>query len=381
MFNQNRILLFVFIAGCGFLLACQKPVTERFVIGSSLNLPTQPFNYANPPLPDFLADSFIARFDNTPTDNPISNWGATLGRVLFYDTDLSLTQTLSCASCHQQAFGFADTARFSIGHTGGKTTRHGMSLINARYYQNGRFFWDERAATLEDQVLQPIQDSIEMGMTIERMIERLQAKPYYPILYRYAFGSETINANRTAQALAQFVRSIVSYRAKYDVARADVKSRYEPFPKFTSQENAGKDLFMNNLTVNCGGCHNTDLFISDQPRNNGSQLINTDPGIFIHTRNANDLGKFKAPSLKSILLRKYYMHDASLQGIDAVIEHYNIGILPNPNLDDHLVNSGTKLPQIMNLSQAEILALKAFLATLTDHALVSDEAFSNPFKK
>jgi cytochrome c peroxidase len=75
------------------------------------------------------------------------------------------------------------------------------------------------------------------------------------------------------------------------------------------------------------------------------------------------------------------MHDASLQGIDAVIEHYNIGILPNPNLDDHLVNSGTKLPQIMNLSQAEILALKAFLATLTDHALVSDEAFSNPFKK
>jgi cytochrome c peroxidase len=381
MFTRNRILLFLFTAGCGFLLACQKPVTDRFIIGSSLNLPTEPFNYATPPLPTFFADSFIARFDNTPINNPISNWGATLGRVLFYDKDLSLTQTLACASCHQQAFGFADTARLSIGHTGGKTTRHGMSLINARYYQNGRFFWDERVSSLEDQVLQPVQDSIEMGMTIERMIARLQAKPYYPILYRYAFGSETINADRTAKALAQFVRSIVSYRSKYDQAREQVNSRYIPFPSFTGEENFGKDIFMNNLTVNCGGCHNTDLFISDQPRNNGSQLTNVDPGIFIHTRNANDIGKFKAPSLKSILLRKFYMHDASLQGIDAVIEHYNIGILPNPNLDDHLINTNTKLPQIMNLSNPEINALKAFLATLTDHALVNDEAFSDPFKK
>lgn len=380
MKKQTSILFILFIAGCFFLWACQRPVTDRFILGSSLNIPGEPFNYANPPLPAFFADSFIARYNNTPANNPVTNWGATLGRVLFYDPDLSLTKTLSCASCHQQQFGFADTAKFSVGHTGGKTHRHSMSLINAAFYQNGRFFWDERAVSLEDQVLQPIQDSIEMGMTLDIMVQRLQAKPYYPILYRNAFGTTTITPELTAKALAQFVRSIVSYRSKYDKARADVESRFVDFPKFTAQENAGKAIFMNNLQVNCGGCHNTDLFITDRPRNNGSQLTNTDPGIFIHTRNANDLGKFKAPSLKSVLLRKHYMHDASIQGIDAVIEHYNIGILPNPNLDDHLVNQTTNLPQIMNLSASEIQALKAFLATLSDYALATDEAFSNPHK-
>lgn len=380
MTTLNRIGLLLCIVGCGFLLACQRNPSDRFILGNSLNLPAEPFNYANPPLPHFFNDSFLTRTDNTPIDNPISNWGATLGRVLFYDKDLSLSRTRHCASCHNQSFGFSDTAQLSIGHTGGKTHRHSMSLINARYYANQRFFWDERAATLEEQVLQPIQDSVEMGMTLPLLVERLKQKPYYPILFKKAFGSETINAELTAKALSQFVRSIVSYRSKYDRARAQVQSNKVHFPLFTAEENWGKSIFMNNLVVNCGGCHHTDLFIGDQPRNNGVQINNIDAGIYAHTRQIGDEGKFKTPSLKSVMLRSRYMHNGSIKGIDALIEHYNLGILPNPNLDDHLIDVTTRLPKIMNLSQAEIQALKAFLATLSDWELSRDEAYSNPFK-
>src|SRR5690606_13559187 len=126
-------------------------------------------------------NQFIQIVDNTPADNPVTDWGATLGRVLFYDKNLSLNNTISCASCHHQQFGFTDTAILSIGFEGGHTQRHAMALTNARYYLNGRFFWDERAASLEQQVLMPVQDTVEMGMTIPQVIQRLNTKPYYPI--------------------------------------------------------------------------------------------------------------------------------------------------------------------------------------------------------
>ncbi|MGI9190984.1 MAG: cytochrome-c peroxidase [Chitinophagaceae bacterium] len=380
MTTLNRIVLVFILAGCGFLFSCQRPPTDRFILGESLNLPPEPYNYANPPLPAFFKDSFITRTDNTPADNPINDWGATLGRVLFYDKELSLSRTKNCASCHNQNHGFSDTAQLSVGHTGGKTHRHSMSLINARYYENKRFFWDERAATLEEQVLQPIQDSIEMGMTLDLLVNRLKQKPYYPILFRKAFGTENITADLTAKALSQFVRSIVSYRSKYDRARSEVNKPNDYFPAFTSEENLGKSIFMNNVVVNCFGCHHTDLFLGDQPRNNGVQMDNLDAGIYAHTRQNGDQGKFKTPSLKSVMLRSRYMHNGTLKGIDAVIEHYNLGILPNPNLDNHLVDVNTKLPKIMNLTPNEIQALKAFLATLSDWELSKDEAFANPFR-
>lgn len=91
--------------------------------------------------------------DNTPVLNPVTNEGATLGRVLFYDKNMSINNTISCSSCHQQQFAFSDTATLSLGFDGGHTGRHSMGLSNAKYYSRGHFFWDERANTLEDQVL------------------------------------------------------------------------------------------------------------------------------------------------------------------------------------------------------------------------------------
>lgn len=344
-----------------------------------LNLPDNPFNYSNPSLPDFFQNQFVQIQDNTPATNPVTNWGSTLGRVLFYDKQLSLNNTIACASCHIQAFGFTDTAQFSRGFDGGLTSRHSMALVNAKYYKNGRFFWDERAATLEEQVLMPIQDPVEMGMTLDKVVSRLNNSPYYPALFEKAFGSKNISADKVAKALAQFVRSLVSYQSKYDIGRSLVDNQLTDFPNFDASENNGKRIFMLHPKIACFGCHNTDVFIADNPRNNGNLFENIDQGIFVHTQQNMDIGKFKAPSLKNVSLRGRYMHSGQIKGIDEVIAFYNSEIQPNANLDLHLKGLNG-FPLQMNLSATEKIALKAFLETLTDHVLIKDEKFSNPFK-
>ncbi len=383
--KQTRLphCLLALIMSLFLLDSCkEKPsfVSDDEILRTYLNLPSEVANYASPWLPSFFNNQFVTIQNNTPATNPTTNWGATLGRVLFYDNQLSKNNTISCASCHQQAHGFTDTSRLSIGFMGGATHRHSMALANAVYYTNGRFFWDERAATLEEQVLQPLQDSIEMGMTLPEVIQRISATAYYPILFDYAFGSKEISDERVAKALAQFVRSMVSYDSKYDQGRGLVANGTIDFPNFNEQENIGKRIFMSHPIVNCSGCHITDAFIGDNARNNGLSEFNTDEGTYIHTQNELDKGKFKTPSLKNIAVRGRFMHDGSMTSLDQVIEHYNRGIQPNPNLDPHLINNATKTPVKMGLTELEKTQLKAFLETLTDHTLVTDKKFSNPYK-
>ncbi len=172
-----------------------------------LQLPEQPFSYADRQLPAHFKQLSVRRFDNTPADNPVTDAGAALGRVLFYDTRLSVNNTIACASCHQQKHAFSDPARFSKGHDGKLTDRNSMPLVNVRFYPTGRFFWDERAATLEQQVLMPIQNKLEMGQDLGKLIDILGNDATYPGLYSKAFGDATVTKERTAKALAQFVRS------------------------------------------------------------------------------------------------------------------------------------------------------------------------------
>ncbi len=380
MSGITRVFLVIFF---GLILgSCQKDGAGRptnAVWKPFVNLPDSAYNYSNLSLPDFFQNQFVRIQDNTPTTNPVTNWGATLGRVLFYDKQLSLNGKIACASCHVQAFGFTDTAQFSKGFEGGLTTRHSMALVNAKYYQNGRFFWDERAATLEEQVLMPIQDPVEMGMTLDKVVARLSSSPFYPALFEKAFGSTGITADKVSKALAQFVRSLVSYQSKYDVGRSLVDNRLKDFPNFDPTENLGKAIFMTHPQIACFGCHNTDVFIADNPRNNGSLFENTDQGIFTHTKQALDIGKFKTPSLKNVAVRGRYMHLGQLKGLDEVIDFYDANIQPNANLDLHLKGLNG-LPLQMKLSDTEKIALKAFLETLTDHVLIKDEKFSNPFR-
>jgi cytochrome c peroxidase len=352
---------------------------EFAILSKNLNIPEIPFNYSKPILPSFLLNQFVTIQNNTPNSNPITDWGATLGRILFYDKNLSINHTIACATCHSQQFGFTDTAQFSMGFLGAKTSKHSMALANATYYANGRFFWDERAASLEAQVLQPLQDSVEMGMTLPQVVKRLQSQKYYPILFKKAFADTTITTTNIAKALSQFVRSMISYTSKYDQGRAQVANRTDIFPNYTTQENEGKTIFMSHAKIACFSCHNTDAFITDNPRNNGLSSNNKELGIAIHTKQLSDVGKFKSSSLKNVALRKRFMHDGSIGSLVDVIEHYNSGIVMSPTLDVHLMNGNRTAPLQMKLTQSQKDALLAFLNTLTDQKMLLEEKFSNPF--
>jgi len=372
---------------------------------AELNLPLDYFNYANIELPSHLANNefpaqfqfqALSEYDNTPIDNSITDEGATLGRVLFYDKKLSANGTISCASCHQADHGFSDPNILSEGFEGGLTRRHSMGIVNARFYADGRFFWDERAETLEDQVLMPFQDDVEMGLTLQELINIVGEQSYYPFLFADAFGDEDITSDRISKALAQFIRSMVSTTSKYDQARSEVQSPIANFPDFTELENQGKRLFYlpreltNGVNGNCVGCHQTEAFVGPFPSNpgpltsfattNGLDATSTsDLGVFETTGNNRDIGVFKVPSLKNIAIRPPYMHDGRFATLEEVIEHYSSGIQNHPSLISPLVNSNGEAGQF-NFTQDEKEALVAFLETLTDIAMLEDEKYSNPFK-
>ncbi len=392
---MNRSGKFVLLYFLLFVLnACQSPATDE-VLTESTNALSQinigKFEYVSVNFPAFFGmrgqgpgNNAVLDNDNMPEDNPITNAGATLGRVLFYDKQLSKTNIVSCASCHHQANGFSDTKVQSDGFAGGKTRRHSMSLTNARFYESGRFFWDERAATLEDQVLMPIQDEVEMGLSLETLISKVQNQAFYAPLFRNAFGDENITSDRISKALAQFVRSLVSFESKYDVGRAKVNNPNEDFPNFTPAENLGKRIFFGRGQQggDCARCHATDAMITpaNGPFNNGLDATSTtDLGVFETTQNRGDLGKFKSPSLRNIGVSAPYMHDGRFQTLAQVIEHYNSGVQNHPNLDPGLRNQNGGGPRRLNLSNTEKLALEAFLNTLTDTNFLQNEKFSDPF--
>lgn len=367
------------------LYSCTKSGTTPAIEDAlaALNLPSTFFAYANQQLPNYLLTPNIAGQDNTPADNAVTDQGATLGRVLFYDKTLSLNKTVSCASCHHQALGFSDSAVLSKGFLGGLTARNSMSLVNARYYPAKHFFWDERAATLEAQVLTPIQNSVEMGMQLDTLVNRLKATTYYPVLFAKAFGDTTINSDRISKALSQFVRSIISYKSKYDAGRSQVPPGADPvqtpYNNFTAQENQGKQLFFSPLTA-CATCHGTETFTAPGNRNDGIENPSVDEGVGGVTNIIAQVGNFKVPSLKNIELTAPYMHDGRFATLEQVVEHYNSGIQANANLAPQLKNpNGT--PKRLNLSDEQKASLVAFLKTLTDTAITTDEKFSNPFKQ
>ncbi|WP_089153087.1 cytochrome-c peroxidase [Algoriphagus marinus] len=360
---------------------------------SAINLPDIPFDYTAIDIPRHLSTNALIGpgqnaaidNDNTPSTNPTTNDGATLGRVLFYDKSLSANGTISCASCHIQANGFSDPKKLSLGFDGATTRRHSMSLINARWYDRGRFFWDERAATLEEQVLEPFQDPVEMGMTLSQVVTTVQNQSFYAALFKNAFGSTEVTSDKISKALAQFIRSIVSVSSKYDVGRASVNIPTADFPNFTVSENNGKRLFFMPKALgglSCVGCHSTEAFINPDAgtTNNGLDLVSTtDLGVFEAIPNPQFSGTFKVPSLKNIQLTAPYMHDGRFATLEEVIEHYNNGVKNHPNLNSSLKDLNGN-PQQLNLSEQQKIDIVNFLKTLTDNTLTNDPKFSDPFK-
>lgn len=377
------ILLQILLVGCkkdsDVGAKTETPVDP---VAAALNLPSTPFNYANPALPAYLTTPNILGQINTPANNPITDNGATLGRVLFYDKNLSANNTISCASCHKQADAFSDVSIKSTGFNGGLTARNSMPLTDAIYYPNGRFFWDQRAATLEDQVLMPIQDLVEMGLTLTQLESKVKSLAYYPSLFQKAFGDSVINSDRISKALAQFVRSIVSYQSKYDAGRSAFPPGPLPpganFSNFTPQENQGMNLFRG-PQAGCTPCHGSETFTAPLEKNNGLDLTTTDRGFGAVVNNINLDATFKVGSLRNVELTAPYMHDGRFATLEQVVEHYSSGVKNHPNLSPQLRLPNGQ-PRLANLNPQEKAAIVAFLKTLTDRTITTDIKYSNPFK-
>ncbi len=361
----------------------------RAAFGSNID-PTALANYANQTKPNYLNPAK----DNT-AGNTIVDTKATIGRVLFYDKNLSIDNSVSCASCHRQEFAFGDTALQSRGVASGITGRHSMRLINTRFAVENKFFWNERAATLEAQTTQPIQDHAEMGFSgvggranFAALLTKLQSVAYYKELFQFVYKDQNITEARMQECLAQFIRSIQSFDAKYDVGRAQVNNDNNPFPNFTAGENAGKNLFLTPPTfdatgnrtgggLGCNGCHNAPEFdIDPQSRNNG--IIGTIGS------NVLDLLNTRAPSLRDVMNANgnpnaAMMHTGVFTTMQQVLGHYgNINIAPgNNNLDNRLRPGGN--PQKLNLTAQEVINVVAFVKTLTGTNVYVDAKWKNPF--
>ncbi len=342
----------------------------------SLHLPATPYRYADVELPAHFKTDAVRRADNTPKDNPVTDAGAALGRVLFYDTRLSANNTTACASCHSQKHAFASPHRFNVGFAGHQLDRNSMSLVNLRYYGRGRFFWDERARSLEEQVLMPIKSKTELGQDLPRLVQTLAADPAYRELFQKAFGDSQVTPERMARALAQFLRSMVSYQSRFDEGLARARSVRADFANFTAQENRGKTLFLRN----CATCHmprgREALLFMTRPLNNGldADPRGTDGGVGDVSLRGGDVGRFKSPSLRNVEYTAPYMHDGRFATLEEVVDHYSKGVKSHPNLD-------RRLRRRRELDDSQKAALVAFLKTLSDPKFISDPKFSDPFRE
>lgn len=352
-----------------------KAIREEF--GGRIDIHNLP-NYANQPVPDYI------KGDNGK-DNPITDEGATLGRVLFYDKKLSVDNTL-CASCHQQALAFSDSAVVSRGVQGGVTERHSMRLINARFNYEKKFFWDERAETLEDQTTMPMKDHAELGFSgqqgrpdFQDLLSKLQAVDYYNELFTLVYGDSLITEDRLQRALAQFVRSIQSFDSKYD------EGYKQDFSNFTESEKRGMELFTilpqapggyrNGGGLGCFICHRPPAFdIKPDAGNNGIIGVANKPGEI-------DITNTKAPTLRDIAnpngqLNGPLMHDGSVTTFAELI--LAVESQPfNPNRDT-IMGQGTFN---LHISEQEAEDLVAFLKTLSGKNVYTDERWSNPFQE
>jgi cytochrome c peroxidase len=356
--------------------ALGRSASDRFAIvafESGLRTPALPgtsFAYASAPLPAHFVATVggvsIAGMDNTPATNPVTDAGATLGRVLFYDPRLSVNDASSCGSCHRQSIGFSDALPFSVGFGGALTSRHSPGLANARFYQRGRFFWDERAPSLEAQALEPIQNPKEMGMSLDALALKLSVTSYYPSLFTAAFGTPSITGDRIAAALAQFVRSLVSGGSRYDRA-FDATGVPNFASTLTAQEIQGEQIFRRS---GCNACHVGVAQVGDALHVTGLDAAPLDSGA--------GGGAFKAPSLRNVAVRPRFMHDGRFTTLEQVIDFYDTGVQPSPGLDPRL-KAPDGSPLRLRLTVAERASLVAFLGALTDSAFLEAPRFANPF--
>ncbi len=406
--NKSKLSKFILFTTCfilSFFIACRKPDTIPVEAQGNPNLPVTPYSYT--------------------AKHAVNDNLATLGRVLFYDQNLSVNNAVSCGSCHKQEFAFANNVRFDKGFNGLPLTRNSPSIQGIKgfspatnfVFNDSTFifepsitdssgmptinnqnqvllFWDGRQRNVADMVLNPVLNHNEMNVPdFETLVNKLNSLSYYPDLFKKAFGDETITKERIAFALEGFL-SCLNTSAEQNF---EVKS-------LTPVEEQGKSLFHNKY--NCAKCHDQGGFgnprftLEDPTFNNGgggsgpygpatdpSQMFNigldqvySDQGLARLTGRAGDEGVFKVPTLKNISVTAPYMHDGRFANLGEVLDHYSHGIQPNSNLSP-LFRSLDGTPKKLNINPAEKLAIISFLNTLKDEDFLTSSMYSDPFKK
>jgi cytochrome c peroxidase len=310
-------------------------------------------------------------------DNPVTEAGAELGRYLFYDPILSADSNISCGSCHKQEYAFSDAPNaFSKGFDNRILSRNTLPLFNLAWYPS--LFWDGRASSVEEQVFHPVRDTSEMNLLWPEAIARLNRSKFYRSKFKAAFNTDNIDSILIARAIAQFERTLISYRSRYD-------SVLQGLTYLTAEERDGLVL-MNDMTKgDCLHCHTTDadpLGTTLTFSNNGLDAA-TDPmqyrdaGRGKITGNMKEYGSFKIPSLRNIALTAPYMHDGRFKTLEEVIDFYSEGVYAGVNIDSKM---GLAHQHGVHLTPQEKKNIITFLNTLTDSAFVKDPQYRNPFK-
>ena len=368
-------IISVFISSCGDIVEYEVsgPYSDQefAVLSANLNLPSTYFIYGE-----------SSGFPDSKPNHQV-NAMATLGRVLFYDTQLSSDNTVSCASCHKQELAFSDDIAFSHGVNGKVTTRNSLALGVFKSFSTysedpgTQLFWDGRVTTLSEQMAQSLESPNEMGMKLADLIPKLNNLEYYTILTKKAFGTEQMESWMPFAAMESFINSLSSNQAKIDFIQFPANSTQttQHWTNFTDEENMGKNIFFGN----CNTCHSAGLFEGEVDfASNGLDLTYDDNGVGEITNRYEEYGVFKVPSLRNIELTAPYMHDGRFKTLEEVVDFYSENIQDHPNLHPAL-EYPTGDPKKLELSAEEKSALISFLKTMTDQTILAEPKWSNPF--
>lgn len=394
------------ILGVAFFSACRDESVINYTdpdfkkATETLDIGILPLDY-NTPLLGFLKTAGMA-------DVHLDNAKAELGRVLFYDNNLSKDGKISCASCHKQELAFSDDKAFSEGVFGRITARNSSALGNTAHFGSNLrpyfnmpigLFWDERANDVSRQAEETFHNALEMDMSMDEVVQQVQRLPYYPYLLRQAYGDSQPTPERLLESIEMFVNSIASRGSKFDKSMeqsVDFTTNtvvvnitsvstvyYNPIETtdtivlikdFTIDEALGMDLFIKN----CSFCHSPVRTLQNiSLACNGLELDYTDEGLGAITGRPEDKGVFKSPPLRNIALTAPYMHDGRFKTLEEVIEFYNTGVKNHPNLHQLIRRPNLQTPMFNATQKNQLLA---FLHTLTDPNLKDDPRYASPFK-
>lgn len=340
MLRHSSIPRFLRLSGGGiffiFLFSCEKEPVDSSI--TYMDIP----------------DGFPAV--EHPEDNSYSNDRWKLGKRLFFDPILSRDSTISCASCHRADFALADQLPVSPGVDGNLGTRNSPSLFNVGYFPY--FMREGGVPSLEMQVLVPLQEHTEMDFNIVDAAQRISQDPTYVSAANKAY-SRNPDAFVITRALAAYERTMISGNSTFDKSENGSAT-------LTASEQRGADLFFSDRT-NCSSCHDGFLFTNHSFANNGLYASYSDPGRYRLTSDSADLALFKVPSLRNVEYTAPYMHDGSIATLEDVIAHYNSGGANHPNKSAEI--------KPLNLTSSEVADLVAFLKSLSDPSVLTDERF------